>query len=190
MLLAKYIKSANKYKDLAGIQTCGEICFFGRSNVGKSSLINTLFGKNLAFTSKTAGKTVSLNLYSFEKYTIVDSPGYGFAKNNMQESWTMLIDDYFANRIELKFCYILLDARRGILPIDFDMIRYISSFGRDFALVYTKIDKLTKKELEILTKTSTEAFDGIDIFYTSHLKNTGIKTLFGHILSTLKYNDK
>lgn len=143
--MVKFIQSSNNYREIEKVPSRGEICFFGRSNAGKSSLINALFECN-AFVSKTPGKTVSLNFYSFQKYTIVDSPGYGFAKGNMNEQWGELGAEYLEYRLPLKMCFVLIDSRRGLMESDWEMIDFIEFHKTPYTLIYTKLDKLNHKE--------------------------------------------
>jgi len=143
--MVKFIQSSNNYREIDKIQSKGEVCFFGRSNAGKSSLINALFKCN-AFVSKTPGKTVSLNFYSFQKYTIVDSPGYGFAKGNMNEQWGELGVEYLEYRLPLKMCFVLIDSRRGLMDGDWEMVDFLEFYKTPYTLIYTKLDKLNHKE--------------------------------------------
>lgn len=186
----EFIKSANLYQAIEEVKSLGEVCFFGRSNVGKSSLINSLFNCN-AFTSKVAGKTVSLNFYSLDKFTIVDSPGYGFAKGNMGDGWAVLGGDYLKYRIPLKMCFVLIDARRGLMDVDLDMIEFIEFYKTKYTIIYTKIDKLNKYEIEETVKKDCDILSEMNLkfllkpdngFYqTSSSKRTNIISLAGFV---------
>jgi len=198
---ADYIKSANKYIDIQEINTRGEVCFFGRSNVGKSSLINALFGK-IAFTSKKPGKTVSLNFYQYTKYTITDSPGYGFAGNSskMSTDWETLVSEYLTNRKNLKMCYLLIDSRRGIMEIDLDMMLFFENFDAKYTIIYTKIDKINDKEQELLKHDNNSKLRLLKLqklhipksgfFYTSSEKHINISNLLSSINKNLSSNNE
>ena len=131
-----------------------EVAFVGRSNVGKSSLINTFTGqKNLARTSKTPGRTQQINYFlnMKDKLYLVDLPGYGFsmADKKMKKAWEYLMNAYFQNNHNLMTVFILIDARRGLLDIDEQMIAYVQNFGHFYQLVYTKCDKRDATQLLI-----------------------------------------
>jgi GTP-binding protein len=122
-----------------------EIAFLGRSNVGKSSLINTLLGqKGLAFTSGKPGCTQTLNFYRVggEMY-FVDLPGYGYARTSRQQTreWKKLIDSYLLERRTLRLCVLVLDARRGWMEMDLGLKEWLESQGRPYSVVATKTDK-------------------------------------------------
>ncbi|USO02456.1 MAG: ribosome biogenesis GTP-binding protein YsxC [Alphaproteobacteria bacterium] len=147
-----------------------EVAFVGRSNVGKSSLINAVTGqKNLARISKTPGRTQQINYFLDEKQKLylVDLPGYGFAKadKKMQGRWQYLMDAYFADNPALRKVFILIDARRGILDVDRMMIDYVQAYGHDCSLVLTKCDKKDTVKVEQAE------------FCTSVTKKTGIEQL-------------
>ncbi len=194
----EFIKSANHYIDIELISSKAEVCFFGRSNVGKSSLINSLFG-NVAFTSKTPGKTVSLNFYSYGKFTITDSPGYGFAKGDMGDAWGVLASDYLKYREKLKMCFVLIDSRRGLMEVDLEMIDFIEHNKTKYTLVYTKIDKLNEAELKkIVNEDEIKLFEmqlkylytpESGFFKTSSSKRLNTASLLGFVNKTLSQNE-
>ncbi len=130
-----------------------EIAFLGRSNVGKSTLINTLVGKKgLAFTSSTPGRTQSINFYRIDErlaghpdsFYFVDLPGYGYARVPQAQTreWKQLIETYLTQRETLKLCLLILDARRGWMPQDLDLKRWLEAQDRDYLVIVTKTDKL------------------------------------------------
>lgn len=128
-----------------------EIAFIGRSNVGKSSLLNSLLSqKKLARTSNTPGRTQQLNFFLVNKeFYFVDLPGYGFAKlsKKERENLLLLIEKYLAQRTELVLSILLIDARH--LPTEFDLLMksWLEEIGRPFLIVLTKSDKLSNNEL-------------------------------------------
>lgn len=123
-----------------------EIAFLGRSNVGKSSLLNCLAGKKgLAYTSATPGRTQSINFYRVDgSFHFVDLPGYGYAKvpREVQAKWQTLIESYLLSRRTLEMCFLLLDARRGWMEKDLELRRWLELHNRRYLTIATKIDKL------------------------------------------------
>ena len=139
--------------ELAPKQKLPEIAFAGRSNVGKSSLINSLLNRNkLALTARTPGKTRLLNYFRIGNNLcyFVDLPGYGFAKVSkaMQEEWAEYIEAYLRDSRQLKLVVLILDIRRGATALDQQMISALSIFNRPWIAVMTKSDKLSKTEAE------------------------------------------
>jgi GTP-binding protein len=127
-----------------------QVAFVGKSNVGKSSLINTICRrKNLARVSHTPGRTRQINFFLIaEKLVIADLPGYGFAKVPVEEkqNWEKLILHYLQNSPTLKLVNLLIDARRGIKENDFKVIQLLHSYDKQIQLVFTKADKVKFKE--------------------------------------------
>lgn len=147
---AKFIKSASHpahYPD----EKLPEIAFAGKSNVGKSSLINVLVHqKNLARTSNTPGRTQLINFFSVnEKYSLVDLPGYGFAKvpDEVRKKWRPMVESYLAVRTKLKLVILIIDARREPSQEDMDLAHWLINNQIPFLFVLTKIDKLSNNEL-------------------------------------------
>ncbi len=143
-----------KYPQKLGEQktTAPEIAFAGRSNVGKSSLINHLCGKKqLARVSQIPGKTQAINFFLIDKVLgLVDLPGYGFAKVgfNTKAKWGDLIEDYLEKRHSLKLILLLLDIRREPSAEDFAMVKWARFHKRKIAIVFTKADKVSKDEAQ------------------------------------------
>jgi GTP-binding protein len=129
-----------------------EIAFLGRSNVGKSSLINALTGlKRLAFTSSTPGRTQTINFYRIDgAFYFVDLPGYGYARvpPSVMAEWKSLIEGYLRERETLKLACLVLDARRGWMEKDLDLKRWLEQRGRPLLVVATKTDKLNQSDQE------------------------------------------
>jgi GTP-binding protein len=132
-----------------------EVAFLGRSNVGKSSLLNALVGadglgnKGLAFTSSRPGCTQFINFYQVDGgFRFVDLPGYGFAKVPQEKSteWKALIERYLSERGILRLCVILLDARRGWMEKDIELRDWLENRGRPYIVVATKVDKLKSQK--------------------------------------------
>ncbi len=137
-----------------------QVAFSGRSNVGKSSLINTLLGRNsLARVSSAPGKTITVNFYDVDKKLFfVDLPGYGYAKRTAQDQlrWSNLVDGYFTKNpnIDLvKLVVQLVDSRIGYTNDDLDMIEYMNEADVPYIIVATKTDKLNKTEREKAVRT-------------------------------------
>ena len=141
-----------------------EIAFAGRSNVGKSSLLNALTGrKSIARTSVTPGRTQELNYFEVGSPTrlrLVDMPGYGFAKAPLKvvDAWKRLVRDYLRGRVQLKRTLVLIDSRHGVKDVDRDMMKMLDEAAVGYRLVLTKADKIKASELEaVLAATQVEA---------------------------------
>ena len=145
----RFIAGATKPNQLPKI-SLPQVAFVGKSNVGKSSLINTICRrKNLARVSHTPGRTRQINFFLIaEKLVIADLPGYGFAKVPVEEkqNWEKLILHYLQNSPTLKLVNLLIDARRGIKENDFKVIQLLHSYDKQIQLVFTKADKVKFKE--------------------------------------------
>ena len=188
-----FLKSVFNYNDLPK-EDLKEIAFWGRSNVGKSTLLNAIIKSNLAKTSKTPGRTQSLNFFEIpHQMRFVDLPGYGYSKASKVKikQWNNLIIDYLAKRKNLNSIFLLIDSRHGIKDIDLDAINILESFGNHFFVVLTKIDKINKSQLEICSKSIKELTYKVvsgdsEIFKTSYTKKQGIKNLKNKIVRILK----
>lgn len=168
-----------------------EVAFAGRSNVGKSSLINALVGQSaLARTSNTPGRTQELNLFAPEAggIRIVDMPGYGFAKapKPAVEKWNRLIHQFLRGRPNLRRVYVLVDARHGPKPNDATVMNELDKAAVSYQVVLTKADKLTQAQLEAVIA-QTEKFIARrpaahpQIIATSSEKGAGIDALRAEI---------
>ena len=159
-----------------------EVLIVGKSNVGKSSLINALCNKKkMAFTSSKPGHTRLLNYYDIDNaFYIVDAPGYGYAKGglDLDRLFANMMESYFDNNNELKLVLILLDARRELSADDQEIIDFVKESNVSYFIVVTKYDKVNQKEKAALNKRlANEGFDKEQIFYTSSLNNDGLSLL-------------
>jgi GTP-binding protein len=138
-----------------------EVAFAGRSNVGKSSLINTLVNrKGLAKTSSTPGKTQSINFYLVNRsLCLVDLPGYGYAKvpEQKRRRWSPLIEDYCRNRENLRAVVVIIDARIDPTPLDLSLIQWLRDLSMPALIVLTKTDKLSKNKQAQARQQAAEA---------------------------------
>jgi GTP-binding protein len=128
-----------------------EIAFAGRSNVGKSSLLNRLFGrKNLARVSSVPGKTITINFYHVDEYNFVDLPGYGYAKRGKKatEKLQNIIEHYILDREQLTCLFVLIDSRLSPQKIDLEFIEWLGEHGIPFGIIFTKADKNKAGELK------------------------------------------
>ncbi|MBV8816927.1 MAG: YihA family ribosome biogenesis GTP-binding protein [Acidobacteriaceae bacterium] len=146
---AELVLSAAK-PDQFPAETLPEIAFLGRSNVGKSSLLNCLVGKQgLAFTSSTPGRTQTINFYRVDgSFHFVDLPGYGYAKvpGEVKQKWQRLIEGYLRDRKALRLCFLLLDARRGWMDKDLELKEWLEFHNRRYTVIATKTDKLKSQK--------------------------------------------
>jgi GTP-binding protein len=168
----EFYKSVTKVSDLpkAGLP---EIAFAGRSNVGKSSLLNTIMGKKLARTSATPGKTREINFFLVNgKFYFVDLPGYGFAKvaKTAKDEWQHLMEGYLKDRPELKLVLLLIDSRHPSMDSDLQMQEFLYFYGRPFGIARTKVDKLNQSELVKGKRESESFFSDYDFImdFSSH----------------------
>jgi GTP-binding protein len=148
-LKAEFVLSASAPEQFPA-DGLAEVAFLGRSNVGKSSLINALIGqKGLAFTSSTPGRTQTINFYRIEnRLYFVDLPGYGYAKvpRGMTNEWKRLIDEYLTRRESLQMSFLILDARRGWMEKDLELKSWLEYQDRKYLVVVTKMDKLNQAQ--------------------------------------------
>ena len=140
-----------------------EIAFMGRSNVGKSSLLNSLLGvKGLARTSSTPGRTQSINFFLInEGFFFVDLPGYGYAKTSKEtrQAWGKLIEKYLAQREQLVLSILIVDARHEPSPLDLQMKSWLQHYRLPYLVVSTKIDKLSPSERQKSRREAQKALD-------------------------------
>ncbi len=167
-----------------------EVCFAGRSNVGKSSLINALTNqKGLARASNTPGRTRELNYFNADdRIYLVDLPGYGYARASKTDiaRWTKLTRQFLAGRAPLRRVFLLIDSRHGVKDSDREIMAMLDETAVTYQIILTKIDKLKKGELEKVTAKSQKdiikrpaAFP--DIIATSSVKKNGLDVLKAEI---------
>jgi len=173
-----------------------EVAFAGRSNVGKSSLLNALTNRNgLARTSNTPGRTQELNFFDVGeplRMRLVDMPGYGFAEapKDVVRKWRHLVNDYLRGRQKLKRALVLIDSRHGIKPVDRDVMDMLDKAAVSYRLVLTKSDKIKASELAaVRTATEAEARQHPaahpEIIATSSEKGGGIPELRAAVLEAI-----
>jgi GTP-binding protein len=174
-----------------------EIAFCGRSNVGKSSLLNALTGRRaIARTSVTPGRTQELNFFEVgdpTQFRLVDMPGYGFAKAPVKvvERWRQLVRTYLRGRAVLKRTLVLIDARHGVKPVDAEMMKMLDEAAVGYRLVLTKADKIKASELAaVLAATEAEARKHPAAYPVVHAtsaeKGMGIAELRAAVLSDVR----
>ncbi len=177
-----------------------EVAFAGRSNVGKSSLLNALAGRNgLARTSNTPGRTQELNFFDVggseteqPVFRLVDMPGYGFAKapKDMVRKWRHLVNDYLRGRVVLKRVLVLVDCRHGLKDVDREIMTMLDKAAVSYRLVLTKADKVKASELEAVSDAvAAEARKHVaahpEVLWTSSEKGGGIAELRAAVLDAI-----
>ena len=190
-----FLKSAPKLEFLPE-PTVPEIAFAGRSNVGKSSLINALVNRNnLARASNTPGRTQELNFFDVGDpavFRIVDMPGYGYAKAPVKtvQQWRYLINDYLRGRVVLNRVFVLIDSRHGIKEVDHDIMSMLDKAAISYRIVLTKTDKIKASDLaDVETDTMTKLRKHVaaypDLSVTSAEKRGGIEELRAAVLEAV-----
>lgn len=190
-----FLKSAPDLKFLPDADV-NEVAFAGRSNVGKSSLINALTNRNgLARTSNTPGRTQELNFFDVGdplKFRLVDMPGYGFAEapKDVVKKWRFLVNDYLRGRQVLKRALVLIDSRHGIKDVDKDVMDMLDAAAVSYRIVLTKADKIKATALaEVIEQTAAEARKRPaahpEIIPTSSEKGMGLPELRAAVLEAV-----
>jgi GTP-binding protein len=171
-----------------------EIAFLGRSNVGKSSVINSLVGAKLARTSNTPGRTRSINFYEVRRagqpmpeLRFADLPGYGYAKvsREMSGDWARFVDPYLHQRPSLALCLALVDSNIPPQESDGQLMEFLASRGRPHTIVATKCDRLSGNQLRQAMSTLGQAYGGVPIVAFSAKTGVGKEELWGQIRASL-----
>ena len=188
----KFLFGITDVKKLKEKENVLDFAFVGKSNVGKSSLINAITNSKISISSKTPGRTREINFFSIaDKINFVDMPGYGFALATEQQKyeWRKLIYDYISNSKNLNIVFILVDCRKGLGTEDLDFINLLDELKTEYRIVLTKIDCINKNELQnIITKTINELNNrksaNKDVFTISSSKGYGLFELRDFIYQT------
>ena len=190
-----FLKSAPTLEFLPDMAV-NEVAFAGRSNVGKSSLLNALTNRNnRARTSNTPGRTQELNFFDVGdplRFRLVDMPGYGYAKapKDVVRKWKFLVNDYLRGRAALKRALVLIDSRHGIKEVDTDMLDMLDGAAVSYRIILTKADKIKASELAAVTEQTAQAIRKRpaahpDIIATSSEKGMGIPELRAAVLEAV-----
>ncbi len=191
---ADFIWAADRIDGLPPMQT-PEIAFAGRSNVGKSSLINAVTGRNaLARTSHTPGRTQQLNFFDVAgRFRLVDMPGYGFAavSKEKRNNWTQLIQDYLRGRAALARVYVLIDSRHGLKDLDLDILKLLDRAAVSYQIVLTKADQLKPaarehRRAEVTEQIAKRVAAFPEVLMTSSETGDGIGEFRAAILTLLR----
>ncbi len=179
---AEFFASYGKFSQIPPCDRM-EIAFAGRSNVGKSTLINKIFNrKNLARVSSVPGKTATINFYGLENIYFADLPGYGYAKvsKSEKERWSELIEGYLNSERDIRLVFSLIDMRHSPTADDINMINYLVETELPFVIILTKADKLKKSEREKRMeafKTEIPYYDQIHIIPFSSVTFEGVEEI-------------
>ena len=193
-ILARYMLSAS---DVAHFPAPGlpEIAFLGRSNVGKSSVINTLVDKKLARTSNTPGRTRSINFYEIRRagqpkpeLLFTDLPGYGYAKisREISKDWARFVDPYLQERPTLAFCFALVDANIPAQESDRQLLEFLTSRGRPHAIIATKCDRMSGNDLTRAMRSLGEEYPGVPMVAFSAKTGVGKEDLWNQIRTAVE----
>ena len=186
----EFIKAVYSLSELPK-QELPTVVLCGRSNVGKSSFINSLFNTKMAKTSSSPGKTRSINYYLIEsKFFLVDLPGFGYAKVSKSErdAWQRLIESYFTKNLNIKLAIHIIDSRHDPMQLDIELNEFLHSRDIPYFLLMNKSDKLKQSELNTaqrrVVKYFPELLPGVNMLLYSTIKGTGRKEIV-KLLSSL-----
>ena len=177
--MIKFIGSFDTVKSLPKTHFT-EYAFVGRSNVGKSSLINAIVGAPVARTSNTPGRTQSLNLFNIDdRVILVDLPGYGYARVSRENAarWLERLQEYLTTRAQLKRLFILIDSRIGPRDSDLELMEFCDINAIQYQIVYTKKDKRVREQEQIKIEHTDHGAMVADIIETSAEKKSGLEPL-------------
>lgn len=181
--MVEFLKSAKTISEFPS--KLNEVVFVGRSNAGKSSLLNSLYKKDIAYVGKTPGKTKLINFFNIDnKYLAVDVPGYGYANRSKKEAieFGQMMEEYFSRK-EVKYCVMIVDSRIGLTNDDLDMKEFLEDKKIKYVIVANKIDKLSNNELfNVKNKIFNEYKN---IIFISALKRKNIDELKQLILNNI-----
>ena len=191
-VLSRFIAAATDVAHFP-VPTVPEIAFLGRSNVGKSSVINSLVGTKLARTSSTPGRTRSINFFEIRwpgkprpEFIFADLPGYGYAKvsREVSQEWPKFIEPYLQQRPTLALCIALVDVNVPPQQNDRQLLEYLSSSGRDFLIVGTKSDRLSNNQLQNALRQLGEQYPAARLLPYSSKSGAGRDELWKQIRQT------
>jgi GTP-binding protein len=193
-VLARFLMSASDISHFPA-PALPEVAFLGRSNVGKSSVINSLLGTKIAKTSSTPGRTRSINFFEVRwpgkpqpELIFTDLPGYGFAKISREVSarWPEFIEPYLKDRPNLSLCLALVDASVPPQASDEQLVEFLKTSGRKFLVIATKSDRLGGNQLQNALRTFTQAFSDSRVLPYSARTGAGKNELWQEIRGSLK----
>ncbi len=177
--MIKFVGGFERVCDLPETQF-PEYAFAGRSNVGKSSLINAILNAPVARTSNTPGRTQTLNMFNIhDKITIVDLPGYGYARVSRTDAarWLLRFQEYIITRRQMKRLFILIDSRIGPRDSDLELMNFCDTNGISYQVVYTKKDKRVREPNQVKIDANSHPAMVADILETSAEKKRGIESI-------------
>jgi GTP-binding protein len=187
---AEFISSAFERRHWIA-DTLPEIAFLGRSNVGKSSLINSLLlRKGLARTSNTPGRTQSINFFKInEAFYFADLPGYGYARvsKSMRSDWGQMAEEYLADREQLALCIQLVDSRHEPTPLDLQLNEWLEHHSKPHLIVATKADKLSNNELSKSMREASKILPGANLLPYSATTGRGRDQVWSEITSAINF---